>query len=337
MEQLALWAEPDMLAHFDPLSYDYYIVYFSGGKDSIASLLHLLDCGVPPAKIELHHHLVDGHSKRLMDWPCTEAYCIAFAAAFGVPIHFSWKVDGFRGELLRADRRTMPTQFEDQAGTIHEVGGMRGSVSTRRKFPAVSSDLTKRWCSPYLKIQPAVAAINNQPRFLHKRTLTISGERAQESAGRARYAALEPDAADNRYGVKAVRYIDRWRPVHQWKTIEVWDIIGRYGVKTHPCYDLGWGRCSCIHCIFGSPDQCASARLVDPVGFAELCVLEQECNWTIHDGETLTARADRGNAYHLDPSIVALAMSTVYNLPIRVPQDEWLLPIGAFGEASGPT
>jgi tRNA(Ile)-lysidine synthase TilS/MesJ len=41
-------------------SYDKIIVYFSGGKDSLACLLHLLEQGVDPAKIELWHHEIDG-------------------------------------------------------------------------------------------------------------------------------------------------------------------------------------------------------------------------------------------------------------------------------------
>ena len=48
-------------------SYQYYYVAFSGGKDSIALVLYLLDQGVPHERIELHHHLVDGRSESFMD------------------------------------------------------------------------------------------------------------------------------------------------------------------------------------------------------------------------------------------------------------------------------
>ena len=37
------------------LSNDRVLVAFSGGKDSLAALLHLLDLGVAPDRIELHH------------------------------------------------------------------------------------------------------------------------------------------------------------------------------------------------------------------------------------------------------------------------------------------
>lgn len=53
-------------------SYDRIIVAFSGGKDSLATFLHLLDAGVDRNRIELWHHLVDGRGRNFMDWPITE-------------------------------------------------------------------------------------------------------------------------------------------------------------------------------------------------------------------------------------------------------------------------
>ena len=52
-------------------SYDRIIVACSGGKDSIASLLHLLECGAPLDRMELWHHDVDGQGPSFMDWPST--------------------------------------------------------------------------------------------------------------------------------------------------------------------------------------------------------------------------------------------------------------------------
>ena len=57
------------------------VVAFSGGKDSLAALLHLLAPGVPAHAIELHHHDVDGHGPPFMEWPCTPRYVRAIETA----------------------------------------------------------------------------------------------------------------------------------------------------------------------------------------------------------------------------------------------------------------
>jgi len=60
------------------------VVAFSGGKDSVAAFLALLEAGVDRERIELWHHDVDGGGDPFMDWPSTSGYVRAFAAAFGV-------------------------------------------------------------------------------------------------------------------------------------------------------------------------------------------------------------------------------------------------------------
>ena len=92
--------------------YDKYIVAFSGGKDSTACFLQLLEMGISKDRIELWHHLVDGVNETFMDWECTEDYCRKFAEAFEVPIYFSWKEGGFKREMLRYETATAETWFE---------------------------------------------------------------------------------------------------------------------------------------------------------------------------------------------------------------------------------
>lgn len=66
-----------------------FAVGFSGGKDSIACVLHLLELGIPKDRIELWHHKIDPPDKPFMDWPCTEAYCRAVAGALDIPLYLS--------------------------------------------------------------------------------------------------------------------------------------------------------------------------------------------------------------------------------------------------------
>lgn len=316
--------------------YDSYLVFQSGGKDSIGCVLHLLEMGVEPERIELHHHLVDGREgSSLMDWPVTEDYCRKFAAAFGMKVYFSWKVGGFEREMLRNGDKTAPIAFENADGGITVTGGEKGSDGVRRKFPQVAADLRVRWCSSYLKVDVGARVITTEERFLTGKTLVVTGERAEESAARARYCSYEPHRTDNRDGARIKRHVDQWRPVHAWKEQEVWDIMRRWRVNPHPAYHLGWGRTSCRNCIFGSSRQWATIRMYMPESFKRIADYEREFGSTIHRTQTVNQSADKGTPYECDARWLAIAESTTFDEPILV--DDWVLPKGAFGESAGPT
>ena len=173
------------------------------------------------------------------------------------------------------------------------------------------------------------AALRNQERFTGKRTLFISGERAEESPARARYKTFEPHRTHSQG-----RHVDAWRPVHAWTEAEVWEILKRYRLNPHPAYRLGWGRLSCAACIFGSPSQWASLRAAAPKQFATIAAYEQQFGLTIQRKETVSQRADRGTPYPMDPRILAEAMADAFTAPVFI--DDWRLPAGAFGDNAGP-
>lgn len=326
---LAIDAASRVPAGPEPASYDYIIVAFSGGKDSLACVLHLLEIGVDPERIELWHHDVDGREgSRLMDWPVTRDYCRAFANVFRLPIYFSWKEGGFEREMLRDDAPTARTWFETPDG-LSSTGG-RGPKGTRLKFPQVSADLKVRWCSAYLKIDVAAAAIRNQARFSGRRTLVVTGERAEESANRARYKVFEPHRAHGRQ-----RHVDQWRPVHAWDEARIWAIIERHRVHPHPAYYLGWGRLSCAACIFGSATQWAALRAANPEQFERIASYEERFGATIQRSRSVRDLAGRASPRPLDPDMLRLARQHTFDAPIIV--DSWVLPAGAFGETTGPS
>jgi 3'-phosphoadenosine 5'-phosphosulfate sulfotransferase (PAPS reductase)/FAD synthetase len=323
-------------------SYDAIIVAFSGGKDSLACLLDLLDRGAPKAKIELWHHDIDGREgSTLMDWPVTRDYCRKVADALGVRIYYSWRVGGFEREMGRNASATAPVAFETPDG-VHFAGGA-GDPGTRQKFPQVSADLSVRWCSSALKIDVCAAALRNQVRFDGKRVLVVTGERAEESAGRAKYATFEPDRTDlarrptKRARKVAARLVDHWRPVHGWTEAQVWAAIRRHGVAPHPAYVLGWGRTSCAACIFGSANQWASLRAVNPEQFSAVATYEAKWGKTIQRKLNVVQQADKGSAYAFSEAERQMAVSVTFDAPVLVSPEEWVLPRGAFGESCGPT
>ena len=326
-----------MLSKRELNSYDKILIAFSGGKDSIGCVLSVLDAGVPKDRIEIHHHSIDGHEGSvLMDWPSTPDYCRKFAKALDLPIYFSWLEGGFEREMLRDKSLKAPTHFEDENHNEVVVGGIRGKLNTRLRFPQVTADLSTRWCSSYLKIDPCTTMINNQERFRGIRTLVITGERAQESSARAKYNIFEPDRSDLRNGKKYQRHVDHYRVVHDWDEAKVWEAMERYKILAHPAYRLGWGRLSCMACIFGNKNQWASVQKIDPKRFATIAAYEKQFDCTINRKKNIIELVQEGKPYiDMNPLDIISAMSTTYVENIFV--HKWKLPKGAFGDSTGPT
>jgi 3'-phosphoadenosine 5'-phosphosulfate sulfotransferase (PAPS reductase)/FAD synthetase len=323
-------------------NYDKYIVCFSGGKDSIALHLYLLEQGVDPANIELWHHDIDGEleagEKNFMDWSITKGYCEAYAKAFNTPIYFSWRQGGFKREMLRENQPTGDTFFEDVNHNVIRIPSRQGERynNTRRKFPQVSADLSTRWCSAYLKIDICASAIRNQDRFKNIRTLVLTGERGEESSARGKYNILEADRSDLRNG-KTPRHVDHFRPIRDWTEQQVWDIMESHSVRPHPAYEMGFGRVSCMKCIFGNADQFASAAKIDPVGTQDVADFETEFGVTIKRKVSVEELVAKGTPYKdITPERAALSMSRTYTEAIIMAAGTWVLPAGAFGESCGP-
>lgn len=312
--------------------YDKIVVTFSGGKDSLACLLHILDLGCPKEKIELWHHDIDGghDADRFMDWGVTADYCRKVAEEFGIPIRFSWKEKGFLGEVMKEEERSAPSTFEMLDGTTKTCGG-NGKVATRRKFPAVSADLQARWCSGLLKIDVGCFIFTNDPAFTKGRFMIITGERREESKKRSTYAEAEWHKTKSQK-----RTVIQWRPVIDWTEAQVWDIISEYKVAPHPCYKAGFGRCSCALCIFGNCDQFATAKDLAPMQFEKLAEVEDEIGFTLKKDKPIREFTAKGQSFAADtPEEIRTACSSrTYDLPV-IDQD-WVLPTGAFKKDGGP-
>ena len=162
--------------------YDLFAILLSGGKDSVACYYKLLELGVPKEKMEFWHHDIDGgHPLRRMDWKCTQNYVRAFSEAEGVPLRLSWRVNGFFGELYRIGASEPIEWMEPDTGEIKQCRLSRNYIQCqklkeqateqmeeelkkygyRMKFPAKSGDLSRRWCSAYLKIAVVDSVISN--------------------------------------------------------------------------------------------------------------------------------------------------------------------------------
>jgi 3'-phosphoadenosine 5'-phosphosulfate sulfotransferase (PAPS reductase)/FAD synthetase len=195
---------------------------------------------------------------------------------------------------------------------------------TRLRFPQVGAVTSGRWCSAALKIDVLDAVIRAQGRFLHSRTLVVTGERAEESRARAGYAAFERHRTDTRDGSRRPRWVDHWRPVHAWRSADVWAALRRWGVLPAPAYRLGFGRLSCLACIFGSADQWATVRWLAPDLFRCIAAYEGRFGCTIQRGRTITELADHGRPFAAAlalPGLARRAMQPGWDEPVLAPSD----------------
>ncbi|WP_313152803.1 phosphoadenosine phosphosulfate reductase domain-containing protein [Lacrimispora sp.] len=166
--------------------YDLVAILLSGGKDSIACYYKLLELGVPKEKMEFWHHDIDGgHPYRRMDWKCTQNYVNALAKAEDVPLRPSWRVNGFFGELYRIGASEPIEWVDPKTGEIHQCKLSQKFLACqelklqatedmeeqlkqfgyRMKFPMKTGDLSRRWCSAYLKIMVADTVMSNLGRL----------------------------------------------------------------------------------------------------------------------------------------------------------------------------
>lgn len=229
--------------------YDLVIVLISGGKDSIACYYKLLELGVPKSKIEFWHHDIDGgHPSRTMDWRCTANYIRSFAEAEQIPLRVSWRKNGFFGELYRIGASELIEYVDPETGEIYQcppskkymecqklkvaaISEMENKLAEfgyRMKFPMKSGELSRRWCSAYLKIMVADTVLRNMNSVAANLTKTrmdiklliVSGERRGESVGRSKYNEIEIHRTNA--VSKHHRTVHQWRPVIDYSEKDIW-------------------------------------------------------------------------------------------------------------------
>lgn len=376
------------------------VVLISGGKDSVACYLKLIELGVPKEKIEFWHHDIDGgHPTRRMDWKCTQNYVKALADAEGVKLRVSYRVNGFFGELYRIGASEPIEWIDPDTGEIRqcklssnylkcrelkeqateEMEELLKQYGYRMKFPAKTGDLSRRWCSAYLKICVADTVVSNLDRLgeleelggkrhkfpakggTHsgrwcsgnlkaavqdsvtanleetkhdKKILIVSGERRGESAGRSKYNEMEIHRTNAI--AKAHRVVHQWRCCIDYSEKDVWELLKRHHINPHPCYRIGWNRCSCMMCIFSTPRLFAGVKELFPDAYASLRHDEEVLGFTLDNKKNLdefigdTPSCVCWNDKKAIHSILTGEFGTedIYT-------ENWNYPVGAFHGADG--
>ncbi|NBJ00963.1 hypothetical protein D3Z62_12580 [Lachnospiraceae bacterium] len=347
--------------------YDLVILLISGGKDSIASYYKLLELGVPKQKIEFWHHDIDGgNPTRRMDWRCTSNYIRAFSEAERIPLRVSWRKNGFFGELYRIGASEPIEWLEPKTSEIiqcplskkyiecqklkekapADIEKQLEKFGYRMKFPMKTGNLSRRWCSAYLKIMVADTVLRNLHSLEHfgktggkpgkdTRLLIVSGERRGESAGRSKYNEMEVHRTNA--AVKSRRIVHQWRPVIDYSEKDVWEVLKRHKVSPHPCYRAGWNRCSCAMCIFSTPTLFAGIRELYPEDYRMLRQDENVLGFTLdNDCDLDTFIGNAGSCvYHGDKEAIHSLITGEFSVDSVYVQGEWKYPAGAFHGAEG--
>jgi hypothetical protein len=81
----------------------------------------------------------------------------------------------------------------------------------------------------------------------------------------------------------------------------------------------------------------ASSHLISPWHTQQHAAYEAEFGLTIHRQRSVMERISRGTPYAMLPEDIEQAMCEIYYQPIRVPTQDWRLPLGAFKKSGGPS
>ena len=324
--------------------YDLIVVLISGGKDSVACYLKLLELGVPKEKIEFWHHDIDGgHPSRRMDWRCTQNYVKALADAEGVKLRVSYRVNGFFGELYRIGASEPIEWIDPDTGQVRQCKLSSNYLKCKElkaenfpsSFTAKGGTHSGRWCSGNLKaaVQDSVTA-NLEETKNNKKILIVSGERRGESAGRSKYNELEIHRTNAE--AKAHRIVHQWRAVIDYSEKDVWELLKRHHINPHPCYRIGWNRCSCAMCIFSTPRLFAGFKELFPDEFAELRHDEEVLGFTLDNKKNLdefVGCAESCVCWDDKDAIHSILTGEFGTDDIYV--ETWNYPAGAFHGADG--
>lgn len=212
------------------------VVNHSGGKDSQALLIHLVE----DLRIPLDQILVMHADLGPSEWEGTQEHAAMCAAAYGLPLTV--------------------THALDAAGKLKSIPAV---AEQRGKFP----DKARRWCTSDFKRGPIRRSINahlKQVDWPSPYVLNVLGLRAQESRDRAELPSFAfatdascpakpwPSAATTHTSARR-RLVFDWLPILDKSEDWVFSRIAAAGQKPHYAYSIpGVTRLSCTICIFSS-------------------------------------------------------------------------------------
>ena len=194
-----------------------HVVTFSGGKDSVATWLHLeRDRGLRVQCVYAD-----------TGWEADELYPYLdlLVKEHGCP-------------LVRIKPQVRDAYYDRNipTGMSEEEASQEIDMEWLVKFKQRPPSPTKRFCTSILKLAP----LRRYVQSIEGRMLLCCGVRAQESAKRA---AMVPQCYDDFMGR------ERDFPIFTWTVEQVFDLHKKYSVPINPLYLKGCSRVGCYPCI----------------------------------------------------------------------------------------
>ena len=223
------------------------VVSVSGGKDSTACCLHLMDLGYGPEDYDRIFFDTGWEHEFLYEYVEND-----LPAVVGPITRLAAEVD------LADDLVPIAERFEKMLGVGYS--SMVRLCLKKGMFPS----RVRRWCTQSLKVHPARDYLLEQDGAV----VNVVGIRAQESAARSMMLEWEYSGAFK---------CDVWRPLIDWSEQEVIAIHQRNGVRPCRLYlEQGSTRVGCYPCVFARKAELRAMSDHSPQRIALLGELERE-------------------------------------------------------------
>ncbi len=160
--------------------------------------------------------------------------------------------------------------------------------ATRPEVPSWPSS-AHRQCTSDLKRNPIYKFIRND---MKARGVTlaanVTGIRAEESTGRAKQAVWQI----NKTLSVAGREVHEIKPIHGYKTAQVFLEIKLAGQQPFWAYAAGNSRLSCVFCIMGSKNDLQNGARHNPELARKYIELEKRTGYTMFHGQSLAEKLE---------------------------------------------
>ena len=158
---------------------------------------------------------------------------------------------------------------------MRDSRGFIGLLEARQKWP----DSKNRWCTAYLKTGITDKWIRANRYRLGEKVLFVSGERREESRGRALLPEFEYHSTTLKTERKG-KFECHWhRPVLDYEKGKMFEFGKQLKLDAHPCYDY-IDRCSCMLCVFAKDAKVQENMKRYPAQFKQFIEMEQRIGHT---------------------------------------------------------